>query len=199
MDDIEVRPGLPAERARRVRLVVLDVDGVLTDNGVYIGAAPDGSAVEMKRFDIQDGLGVKMLVWAGIRVVLVSGRESQATRIRAAELGVESYQSDGGYKLPTVDRILASAGVTWEEVAAVCDDLADLAVVRRAGLPVAVRNAVTEVRAAAVWSTVRRGGSGAVREFAEALLKARGEWADQVERYVEEREMGGRQDEQRES
>lgn len=179
---------IPAELALRIRLVILDVDGVLTDNGVYLGATRDGTPVELKRFDIVDGLGIRMLERAGIPVVLISGRESAATRIRADELDIESHQDPTGYKLAAAREVLEREGIGWEDTAAVCDDLADLPVMGRAGLPVAVANAVAEVKALARWRTRREGGNGAVREFAEALLEARGEWAGLVESYREERE-----------
>ena len=183
--------GIPAELATRVQVVVLDVDGVLTDNGVLIGATAGGERVELKRFHIMDGLGIKMLQWAGLRVVLVSGRESPATTVRAQELGVECRQVAGGYKVPLVESILEESGAGWDALAAVADDLADLPVVARAGLPVAVANAAAEVRAEAVWVTRRPGGKGAVRDFAEALLQARGEWAGLVRAYRRSREEGG--------
>lgn len=88
--------GIPHDLARRIRLVALDVDGVLTDNGVYIGALETGAQVELKKFDIQDGLGIGMLRRAGLQVVLVSGRYSPATEVRAAELGIECHQTPGG-------------------------------------------------------------------------------------------------------
>lgn len=182
---------IASEAAEAVRLVVLDVDGVLTDNGIYIGETADGTGVELKRFDVPDGLGIKMLVRAGITVVLVSGRESVATRIRAAELDVACYQRAGGHKLDHVREILSEHGLAWEDVAAVADDLADLPVLRRVGFPVAVANAVPEVLAVARWRTSRTGGRGAVREFAEALLKARGQWAALVDDYCRERETAG--------
>lgn len=182
---------IPAELARSVRVTILDVDGVLTDNGVYIGATGSGERVELKRFDIMDGLGIKMLQWAGLRVVLVSGRESPASRLRADELGVELRQVAGGYKLPLVEEVLAEVGAGWDALAIVADDLADLPVMRRAGLPVAVANAAPELHAQARWTTRTSGGRGAVREFAEALLKARGEWPGLVEGYRRSREEGG--------
>ena len=156
------------ELARAVRLVVLDVDGVLTDGGVYMGVSAGKEAVELKRFDIQDGLGVKMLLWAGIEVALVSGRVSEATAMRAAEVGV-------------------TEGIDWSDVAMVADDLADLPVFERVGLRVAVANAVPEVAERAHWCTKARGGEGAVREFSRALLSARGEWERLVEEYLEQR------------
>lgn len=174
---------IPAELARRIRLALFDVDGVLTDGGLYIGRSESGDAVELKRFDITDGLGVHMLVWSGIQVALVSGRESAATRLRAAELGVECFEDAGARKIPVVAKLIERHGVSWDEVAFVADDLADLPVLRRVGLPVAVANAVPEVKAMARWRTSRAGGDGAVREFAEALLKARGEWSGLVEAY----------------
>lgn len=179
---------IPAELARRVRLVALDVDGVLTDNGVYIGRTEGGEAVELKKFDITDGIGIGMLRSAGLPVALVSGRESEATRIRAQELGIECYQDSSARKLPALRRLMADHGVEWEHVAFVGDDLADLAALSRVGLPVAVANAVPEVKALALWQTRRRGGDGAVREFAEALLKARGEWRRLVVEYQRSRE-----------
>lgn len=183
--------GIPTGLAERVRVVVLDVDGVLTDNGVLMGRTEAGERVELKRFHIMDGLGVKMLQWAGLRVVLVSGRESPATTLRARELDVECRQVDGGYKAAVVAALLEEAGADWSELAAVADDLADLPVVARAGLAVAVANAAPEVRAEAHWVTRRSGGDGAVRDFAEALLKARGQWADLVAAYRRSREDGG--------
>jgi len=174
---------IPAELARRIRLVLFDVDGVLTDGGLYIGRSEGGDAVELKRFDITDGLGVHMLVWSGLQVALVSGRESAATRLRAAELGIECFEDAGARKIPVVARLIERHGVSWDEVAFVADDLADLPVLRRVGLPVAVANAVPEVRAASRWVTRRPGGHGAVREFAEALLRARGDWGRLVDEY----------------
>lgn len=181
---------IPQELARRVRLVVLDVDGVLTDNGVYMGQDADGERIELKRFDIMDGLGIRMLSWAGLRVVLVSGRESPASTLRAGELDVECFQ-EGSRKAPVVRRLLSEMGCDWAELAAVADDLADLPVISRAGLPVAVANAAPEVKARAAWVTTTPGGSGAVREFAQALLEARGQWAGLVEAYHRSRDEGG--------
>lgn len=178
---------IDARVARAIRLVILDVDGVLTDNGVYVGSTVDRTNIELKRFDITDGLGIKMLKRAGIPVVLVSGRESPGNRVRAEDLDIPWREGGGGFKLDIVNQLRDEYGVTWNEVACVCDDLADLSILSRCGLPVAVANAVAEVKAVAGWRTQREGGRGAVREFAEALLKARGEWAARVEEYVNER------------
>ncbi len=169
-------------------MVVLDVDGTLTDGGIYVGSTSNHEVVEFKRFDASDGLGIKMLMSAGISVAIVSGRVSRATRLRARELGVEDvFQDAGARKIPVMETLLAKRGVAWDEIAHVGDDLADLAPLRRVGLPAAVANAVPEVRAAAVWQSSRPGGGGAVREFAEALLRARDEWTRLVDEYCRER------------
>ncbi|MGH7474674.1 MAG: KdsC family phosphatase [Longimicrobiales bacterium] len=179
---------IDAALAGRIRLVILDVDGVLTDAAVYIGTGADGEAIELKRFDIQDGLGVKLLERAGVRVAVVSGRESAATRLRMEELGLECHQAPEGFKLQGFEHALASAGCGWDQVAVLGDDLPDLPALRRAALPVAVADAVPEVRALARWVTSRAGGCRAVREFAEALLDARGEWRRVVAEYSAERD-----------
>ena len=180
---------IPGELARRVELVILDVDGVLTDAGVYIGSGGDSSApVELKRFDIQDGVGVKMLMWAGLEVAIVSGRVSQATTLRARELGVEEcHQEPDAHKLKVVEDLLERKGVSWDQVAMLADDIPDLAVLRLVGLKAVVANATPPVVAVADWQATRSGGRGAVREFADALLEARGVLDDIVEQYVEER------------
>jgi 3-deoxy-D-manno-octulosonate 8-phosphate phosphatase (KDO 8-P phosphatase) len=179
------------ELARRIRLLVLDVDGVMTDGGLYLGATVGGEAVELKRFEIQDGLGIRMLQDAGMVVAIVTGRESRAVELRAAELGIaECHQDRTAAKLRIVVEMLERLGIGWEETAFLGDDLPDLAVMRRVGLPAAVGNAVPEARACAVWHGTRHGGHGAVRELAEAILVARGEWAARVEAYVRDREAG---------
>ena len=168
---------------------MLDVDGVLTDAGLYLGTAGDGSHVELKRFDIQDGLGIKLLEAAGLPVAIVSGRVSTATTLRAMELDVAAiHQENGAQKVPAIAGMLHERGLKWSEVALLADDLPDLAALRRVGLPAAVANAVAEVKAVAVWQSERRGGNGAAREFAEALLRARGVWDDMVEAYVAARD-----------
>jgi 3-deoxy-D-manno-octulosonate 8-phosphate phosphatase (KDO 8-P phosphatase) len=174
--------------ARRIRLVILDVDGVLTDGGVYVGAGSGGEGIELKRFDVRDGLGIKMLLWAGLEVAFVSGRVSEATARRAEELGVtECHQDGGAQKLPVARDLMARKGVDWPEVAMVADDLADLPVFRRVGLPVAVANASEEVLSVASWCTTKPGGHGAVREFCRALLMARDQWTGLLETYLGDR------------
>jgi len=179
---------MEGELARRIRLVVLDVDGVLTDGGVYVGELPGGEVLEMKRFDIQDGLGVRLLQWAGVEVAVVSGRMSRATEIRARELEIKECHQDGGaQKVRIIQRLMDERGLDWGQVAMLADDIPDLAVLREVGLPAVVANATEEARKVAVWQAGKPGGRGAVREFCEALLKARGDWDDQVESYVRAR------------
>jgi len=171
--------------AGRIRLLALDVDGVLTDNAIFIGPV-NGERVELKRFDIQDGLGQVLLRTAGIPVVWLSGRHSEATALRASELRVdELLQVPGPRKLQALDELLARRGIAWEDVAYVGDDLADLQVLDRVGLPMAVANAVAEVKAVASYVTRATGGHGAVREVIEVLLQARGLWPDLLRRYFE--------------
>ena len=179
---------IPAGLAERVRLVIFDVDGVLTDAGVYLGEDAGGTAVELKRFDIQDGIGLKLLQWSGLDVVIVSGRISQATTIRARELGIEEcYQEPNADNLRVVERVLVEKGVGGDEVAMVGDDIPDLAVMQRVGLKAAVGNATEPLARIADWQATRRGGHGAAREFCDALLAARGQLDDAVDRYVAER------------
>ena len=186
-----MRGKIARDVAARIKLVILDVDGVLTDNGVYIGATASGEVVELKKFSILDGLGIKMLQWGGVKVALVSGRTSVASKIRAEELKIECHMSPAGEKIDAANDVIERNGASWQEVACVCDDLADIPLMRRAALPVAVQNAIPEVKALAKWTTKARGGDGAVREFAEELLKARGDWVRLVDEYVSKRDRNG--------
>ena len=173
--------------ARSVRMVIIDVDGVMTDGGIYTGVDASGEPFELKRFEITDGLGVVMMRKAGLQVHVVSGRHSAANQVRATELGVPYREAHGGYKLHVVDDIRQQHGMRWQELCCICDDLADLPIMEHVGLPVSVANGVPEIKAAAKWITQRRGGEGAVRELAEALLHARGEWDDLVRDYARDR------------
>ncbi|TVR63871.1 MAG: HAD-IIIA family hydrolase [Gemmatimonadales bacterium] len=182
------RERIPHALAQRIRLVVLDVDGVLTDGGVYLGETGEGSPVELKRFHIQDGLGIRFLRQAGIQVALLSGRPSPATRLRAEEWGLdECIQTEAGVKMPAMQALMRRMEVTWDEVAMLGDDLPDLPILRKVAIPAAVGNAVTEVRREVLFTTRREGGQGAVREFARLLLEARGEWESLVNAYCTER------------
>ena len=186
-------PRIEPAVAKRIKLVGFDVDGVLTDGGVYLGSTRTDRAslpFELKRYDIQDGLGMAMLRECGFKVVIITGRFSDSVATRARELRVDScIQDPQARKLPALRKLCAEWDLSLEEVAFVGDDLPDLAVLRAVGLPVAVGNCVPEVARAAHLQLERHGGRGAVREFVEALLHARGEWTDAVERYVASRSV----------
>lgn len=178
--------GIEAAVAKRIRLVGLDVDGVLTEGGIYLGDV-DGARLEFKRFDIWDGLGIKMLQLAGIEVAIITGRVSEAVSLRAAELGItDVVQDQHARKLPALRKLLAAKGIEERDVAFVGDDLPDLAVLRVVGLPVVVANCTPDLASVGLRLT-RNGGYGAIREFAELLLRARGEWHALVEQYVKSR------------
>lgn len=173
--------------ARRIRIVGLDVDGVMTDGGIYLGDV-GGSRLELKRYDIQDGLGIKLLRTAGIRVAILTGRVSESVRLRGEELEVDDVvQDEHARKLAPFVDLLDHYGMAPDEAAFLGDDFPDLAVLRVVGLPVAVGNAVPEIARECVLRLERRGGHGAVREFSEHLLRARGEWDRLCEQYVAER------------
>ena len=174
-------------RARKIRLLGLDVDGVLTDNALFIGAV-DGKRVEFKRFDVQDGLGFVLLRGSGIEVCWVSGRVSESTAERAQELKVtELVQDRGANKLVPVQAILERKGLGWDQLAWMGDDIADVPVLRKAGLALAPANALPEAKALAHHVSARPGGHGAVREVIVDLLTARGEYDAALRRYLEER------------
>ncbi len=175
------------ERAGSVELVILDADGVLTDGGIYWTDALGEEPVGLRRFHVRDGLGVHMLHRDGIEVIVVSGKDSEAVRRRAREIGIEEvHQVDHRRKLVVVQELLDRRDLTWSQVACLTDDLADLGLMREAGLPAAVADAVPEIRDAASWIGTRPGGHGAVREFCETLLRARGSWDELVDGYERE-------------
>jgi 3-deoxy-D-manno-octulosonate 8-phosphate phosphatase (KDO 8-P phosphatase) len=155
-----------------VRLVVLDVDGVLTDGRLWLG--PGGE--EWKSFHVHDGLAIVRAIAAGLPVAVVSSRASPAVRRRFRALGLREVHQGVADKLAVYERLLARVGCRDPEVAAMGDDLADLPLLRRAGLPVAPADAVPDVRRAARWVTRRSGGAGAVREVLEAILRSQRRW-----------------------
>lgn len=166
---------LDRDRVRQIRLLGLDVDGVLTDNAVFIGEVA-GQRVEFKRFDIQDGLGHVLLAIAGLEVIWVSGRHSAATTLRGEELGVTTVlQVPASAKVPAIEAELSRRGLTWDQFAFVGDDLADLRVFERAGLAIAVANAIPRIKSLAHHVTTAPGGHGAVREVIDLILAARGQ------------------------
>jgi 3-deoxy-D-manno-octulosonate 8-phosphate phosphatase (KDO 8-P phosphatase) len=169
-------PSKVLRRARHVRVLLMDVDGTLTPGYVCLQTFPDSSVAEMKMFNAHDGAGLKLASIMGIRTGLITGRDSPATARRAREASMEFVIQGQPKKLEAYKAILTRAGVTDEEVAYIGDDLPDLPLLSRAGLAVAVADAVFEVKRAAHYITTVRGGEGAVREVVELILKAQGKW-----------------------
>lgn len=159
-------------RLRKIQLFLCDVDGVLTDASVYMSEGP----VESKRFNIRDGLGIMCLRDQGLKVGWISRRPSTATAARAAELKIHFLHQARASKVEAVEEILKQTGLTWAEVCYVGDDIVDLGPMARAGLSVAVGDAVQEAKEAAHYVTSANGGHGAVREIAERILKAQDKW-----------------------
>ena len=160
------------QRASRIRLIILDVDGVLTDGSLFFGPRDE----LFKVFHVRDGHGVKMAQRADIEVAFLSGRRSDPAFLRAKELGVNRYYEGLRDKVPVLEDLCRTLSLTPEEVAAVGDELVDLPLFHRVGLAVAVADAVAEVKAAAHWVTTLPGGQGAVREVCDLILKAQGKW-----------------------
>jgi 3-deoxy-D-manno-octulosonate 8-phosphate phosphatase (KDO 8-P phosphatase) len=169
-------PVAAMRRARHIRVLLMDVDGTMTPGMVCLQGFPDGSVAEMKIFNAHDGAGIKLAGIMGIRTGLITGRDSPATARRAREAGMEFVVQGQPKKLEAYKAILIRAGVSDQEVAYVGDDLPDLPLLERAGLAVAVADAAYEVKRAAHYITVAKGGEGAVREAVELILKAQGKW-----------------------
>lgn len=163
-----------------INWLILDVDGVLTDGSVILG--PDGT--EHKRFNLQDGHGIRMWKRAGCDVALISGRSSEATLVRAQQLEIEHVFQGPHYKLPVLQAFLEKQQLDPTQVAYVGDDLMDLPPVRHVGFGVAVADAVDELKAHADYITTRPGGTGAVREVIDLILKESGRWEALMERYL---------------
>src|SRR5919205_1857620 len=169
------------ERARRVRMLILDCDGVLTDGRIIMLPAGD----ETKVFDVKYGHALVMLHRAGIRSGIISGRQSAIVRARAKELGIAHLHEMAWVKTEAYEQILAEENLANEAVCYVGDDVVDIPLLRRAGLAVAVADAVDEVKPFAHLVTARAGGRGAVREVIELILKAQGKWEAALARYIE--------------
>ena len=165
---------------RRVTMVVMDVDGVLTDGGILLSADGD----EMKRFDVKDGTGIKYLQRAGLKTALITGRSSAVVARRAEELGIEEVRQGALVKMEALDGIMARHGLAPEALCVIGDDLPDLPLLRLAGVGVAVADARPELIEAADIVTQAPGGRGAVRELAEIVLKAQDKWDGILSRYL---------------
>ena len=169
-----------AQRCAAIRLLLTDVDGVLTDGGVIL----DNQGVESKCFNIRDGLAIRLWQHAGGKSGVVTGRSSQIVKLRAAELDFDVVRQGVKDKLPEVREIAASMGLQPEQIAYVGDDLPDVPTIRFVGLGIAVGDAPEEVREAADYVTSVAGGKGAVREVVELILKNTGRWDDVIQKYV---------------
>lgn len=170
------------KRAARIQLLLMDVDGTLTDGGVTLLSQPDGTALEIKTFDAHDGQGLTLAQTAGLRTGCITGRESAALLRRAQEMKVEFVYMKQALKMPAYEEILHKAQVLDEAVAYVGDDLPDIPLLRRCGLAVAVGDAVPEVKKAAHYTTKALAGHGAIRETVELILKSKGIWESMIDK-----------------
>jgi len=168
------------DRARRIKLLILDCDGVLTDGRIIMLPGSD----ETKTFDVKDGHGIVMAQRAGLRIAIISGRKSSVVRARATELGVTHLYEMAWVKTEPYEKLLAEEGLTDEEVCYVGDDVVDIPLLRRAGLGVAVADAVEETKKHSHIVTERGGGRGAVREVIEFILRAQDKWDEAMIRYL---------------
>jgi 3-deoxy-D-manno-octulosonate 8-phosphate phosphatase (KDO 8-P phosphatase) len=169
------------EKARAVRLLVLDVDGVLTDGRLWYGNDNE----ELKAFNIQDGLGIKLLMRAGIDVAIITGRSSALVARRGAELGMKRVIQGREDKLVALRELCTELNISLAEIAYMGDDLPDLSAIRAVGLGITVANGRAEIAEHALHTTQRGGGDGAVREICDLLLKAQGKFDAILERYLQ--------------
>ncbi len=170
------------EKAKKVKLLILDVDGVMTDGSIIL----DNSGNEFKVFHVRDGHGIKMLVRAGINVAIITGRESQVVERRAGELGIADVYQNYLKKIEAYEKLKEKYSLKDDEIACIADDVVDLPIMKCAGLSFAVADAVVEVRKHAAVVTKNKGGRCAVREAVEIMLKAKGLWNGIVNNYLSE-------------
>jgi len=177
----KISPALK-KRAAQIKVLLMDVDGTMTDGGVILLSQPDGSALEIKRFDAHDGQGLTLAHTAGIRTGCITGRESPALLRRANEMKMEFIYMKQPSKIPSYEEILRKTGLPESAVAYVGDDLPDLPVMRRVGLAIAVGDAVPEIRRAAHFTTPSHAGRGAIRDAIELILKSKGIWEEMIDK-----------------
>jgi 3-deoxy-D-manno-octulosonate 8-phosphate phosphatase (KDO 8-P phosphatase) len=175
-------PAALKKRAARVELLLMDVDGTMTDGSVTLLSQPDGSALEIKTFDAHDGQGLTLAQTAGLRTGCITGRESSALLRRAREMKMEFIYMKQPLKMPAYEEILRKAAVPDTAVAYLGDDLPDIPLLRRSGLAIAVGDAVPEVKQIAHYTTKARAGRGAVREAVELILKSKGIWKSMIDK-----------------
>jgi 3-deoxy-D-manno-octulosonate 8-phosphate phosphatase (KDO 8-P phosphatase) len=177
----KISPALK-RRASRIRVLLMDVDGTMTDGSVTLLSQLDGTALEIKTFDAHDGQGLTLAQTAGLRTGCITGRESAALLRRAYEMRMEFVYMKQPVKMPAYEDILRRAEATDQEVAFVGDDLPDIPLLQRAGLAVAVGDAVPEVKAVAHYTTKAVAGHGAIREAVELILRSKGIWDEMIEK-----------------
>jgi 3-deoxy-D-manno-octulosonate 8-phosphate phosphatase (KDO 8-P phosphatase) len=177
----KISPALK-KRAAQIKLILMDVDGTMTDGSVTLLSQTDGTALEIKTFDAHDGQGLTLARTAGLRTGCITGRESAALLRRAHEMKMEFIYMKQPVKMPAYEEILAKAGLADSAVAYIGDDLPDIPLLRRSGLGVAVGDAVSEVKKAANYTTKALGGHGAVREAIELVLHAKGIWEEMIDK-----------------
>jgi 3-deoxy-D-manno-octulosonate 8-phosphate phosphatase (KDO 8-P phosphatase) len=170
------------KRAKQIQLLLMDVDGTMTDGGVTLLSQTDGTALEIKTFDAHDGQGLTLAHTAGLRTGCITGRESAALLRRAREMKMEFIYMKQPLKMPAYEEILRKAGVADSAVAYIGDDLPDIPLLRRAGLAIAVGNAVPEVKEAAHYTTKALPGHGAVREAIELILRSKEIWEEMIDK-----------------
>jgi 3-deoxy-D-manno-octulosonate 8-phosphate phosphatase (KDO 8-P phosphatase) len=178
---LKISPALK-KRAAQIKVLLMDVDGTMTDGGVTLLSQPDGTALEIKTFDAHDGQGLTLAQTAGLRTGCITGRESAALLRRAREMKMEFIYMKQAVKMPAYEEILQKAGVSDSAVAFIGDDLPDIPLLLRAGLAVAVGNAVPEVKKIAHYTTHANAGRGAVREAIELILKSKGIWEEMIDK-----------------
>jgi len=170
------------KRAARIQVLLMDVDGTMTDGGVTLLSQTDGTALEIKTFDAHDGQGLTLAQTAGLRTGCITGRESAALLRRAHEMKMEFIYMKQPVKVPAYEEIIRKAGVSDSAVAYVGDDLPDIPLLRRVGLAVAVGDAVPEVKKVAHYTTKALAGHGAIREAVEVILKSKRIWGEMIDK-----------------
>jgi 3-deoxy-D-manno-octulosonate 8-phosphate phosphatase (KDO 8-P phosphatase) len=173
------------ERARRIKVLLYDVDGVLTRGDIMIIPQADGTATEVKSFNAHDGMGVSIARLAGLKIGWVTKRQSRVVEIRAKDLKIDHVYQGQSHKLEAVKQVMADEKVTLEEIAYVGDDIIDLPVMRVVGLSIAVANAREQVKRVAHYVTPQRGGEGAGRDAIDFLLNARGVLDEMIDSYLD--------------
>jgi len=168
------------KKIQRIRVLLLDVDGVLTDGTIIY----NGDGQEMKAFNIRDGAAIKWLQRAGLEVAILSGRNSAPVLVRAKELGIEKVIQSAYDKLPAFDKFLSESGCQADEVAYIGDDFHDLPVLKRAGFSACPADAVSEVKKSVDYVCRSKGGNGVIREVAEMILKSQKKWQNILKRYI---------------